>query len=286
MNRRQLIALCGGVVPLAGCLGGDSSPGGGTETDGTPTTDDPAGTTTGAGETAVTVSESVAVGDGTVTLDAVVTTESFVHLTTPDSLGVSGEDQYVFANVSLDGVSPATDEFVLDVGSTTTRPAGRYGYRDTTVDGESITSYYADEGGSLLFEVPESLDAEAGRIELSVDDETASWRLPSAVLDELARAPPGFDLRTFAVEPAWSRGPAEFSVIVENTADVDGTFRAALNQSGPGYAPLATVIRPVGAGESVTVERTESLFGGTNGKVRFTFAWPGGTEERVVDFGE
>ncbi|MFC4407736.1 hypothetical protein [Haloarchaeobius iranensis] len=134
--------------------------------------------------------------------------------------------------------------------------------------------------------MPESLDAEEGRIELSVAGETVAWTLPPAVLASLRRAPPSFELLAFDVEPSDSRGSATFTATVENTAEVDGAFRATLNQSGPGYAPLATLDVPVGAGESVTVERTESLSGGTGGECRFTFDWPGGTEARVVDFEE
>lgn len=285
MNRRTLLALCGAVVPLAGCLGDDDSPSSGTDPTRTETATTAERSTPAGGETAVTVAESATVGGGSATLETVATTESFVHFTTPDSKGVSAAQQYVFGQVALDGVSPTEDGFVLDVGSTSTTPSGRYAYRDTLVDGESITSYRADEGGGwLLFEVPESLDADEGRLELSVDGETVAWTLPSAVLASLRRAPPSFDLRDFTVEPAASRSSATFAATVENTADVDGSFRAALNQSGPGYAPLATVEVPVGAGESVSVERTVSLFGEGGGEYRFTFDWPGGTEERVVDF--
>lgn len=311
MNRRRFLALCGaGAVSLTGCLGREGSggtDGSGTDAEGgtpTPTdvhtttdgstTDRPTtdGSTTDKPTTVPAPNEPLAVGDyaavggGSAQVAEVVVQDSFVHLGSPDTKTVSGEDQYLFARVALDGgVAPPMDAYSVQVGTVETEPHEPYGPGYYQIGGTEVDPYRPEEGGGwLVVTLPESLQAPRGSLTLTVDETAVSWTLPEDALARLRQAPPEFDLRTYEVQPT-STGKVRFTLEVANVGSVPGTFRAAINQTGPGYAPVTTAAIDVGAGETETWQRTEDPFGPAQGEQHYTLAHGGGTLRRAVDFG-
>lgn len=261
--RRSGLALTAGVG-LAGCLGDDggptspSAPTPDTTPEPSPTGTDPA---TGTSEPGRMGDERTVAGVPVVVSNPTAQT-SVIHLTTPDSMGVTRapDGRLVLVDVRVGNDDPATpppgapapDEFVLRTGDRSFRGT-------VSLDGvgsslrDRWSKYdpgYGTARGWVAFSVPAPLEADTARV--GVDDSV--WRLPGRVVDALARPLPTWELVSASLPGSLVAGePFEVGVEVRNTGEVAGRFRGVLNTAGIGaaYAPHPFVLE-VAPGESAT----------------------------------
>jgi len=261
MHRRRLLSLCGaGVVGRAGCAG--ETPGDGTGTD-TP-------------DTAVTVKRARAL-------------PWLVTLTTPDSVGVTGDDGERYVLVTVDATAaettPAREEFTLSVGGEMHTPATDFGF------GGSLESYhflgppvYRAEraGGDLPFAVPERESAPT--VTLTWPGFDGEWTL-DGVGETLARSASGFEVESFGAEVD---GPdaVTLSATVRNTGDARGWFVGALNREGPAvaYRPITGTAFEVDADETETWTHVDDTLGST-GPATYGFRTASERREASVEVG-
>ncbi|WP_323190686.1 hypothetical protein [Halostella sp. PRR32] len=249
MNRRRYLGSAASAlgIAVAGCL--DQA---GSASDDTNDSDD---------ET--TPDETTFAG---VEVGNVRATPELVAMNTPDSIGTFGDsdEQYVVATVSAEGSSaPEYGAFELDAGGTTHSPdedAGGMNGHLWTFESPYQTRFGSNDSteGWIAFTVPKPLDGESAAI---------TWpgggrSLDSDAVDYLARPPTEFEIREFTAPDSVEVGEeATVSGTVENVGDVDGTFVAARNRSGPwvAYTPDGALSIDVPAGETATWERSHTV---------------------------
>lgn len=234
------------LVGAAGCTGnlGDDAPGNGTsestteETTRAPEQSAAEEATEGAAETTTTTVEPL------VALDDVQVQSSFFYRTHPDAAAVAAREgtQFVFADLQLVGSIadlPVPDEIALVAADRrfegTVAPGSTDGPWELTGRGEAYATEPA-RSGWIAFEVPDPLSAEQIALSYESDGRAFSESLDTETTEALARPPAEFEIAGFEFPESIRQGGSfEVSVAVENTSEVDGIFRAVLNQSHPLY---------------------------------------------------
>lgn len=274
-RRATVRAACGALgAALAGCTTDGGSGGGGDDGDGDNTGD-------GGGERG---------SDGDVRLEDAAVLPEVVAPNSPDSYGVYGERDEQYVGVHLEVDSPhdhPPSSFAVRAAGEEREVFERLGTWGGPGFGDPYDPTTRGEGsGWLAARLPKPLEA---------PDAALTWdggehALGDAVVDRLRRPPASWDVAFEAPDAADVRDEVTATVSVENTADVDGTFVAALNQVGPtiAYMPAAKVHLDVAAGEEAEWEydvvlddrgitRMEDPF------VRFHLRWRDGSPSREVE---
>ncbi|QLH80878.1 hypothetical protein [Halosimplex pelagicum] len=292
MNRREVLAgFAAGAVALPGCLGdsdgaGDGSPSAtptGTPTETAPPEtagEPPTGTTDG-------TEPGTDAGANADFVDETLVVPELAAPNSPDSLGVYGDrdEQFVVALLAGDPeTAPPVEEIEL--------VADGVSYRATTDVGPQRWGLF-DLGGPYLpdrdafagwvvVRLPKPLDADEVRLSWPGGE---SW-LADDALAALARPPASFEVRSFtAPETAEPGESVTVRFEVANTADVAGTFVAAVNRNWPAYGPVAGLRLPVAAGETATWARdlvVEYPSGDGARTLRFDLIWRSDYRERTV----
>lgn len=222
-------------------------------------------------------------------VDAAVLPE-VVAPNSPDSYGVYGErdEQYVGAHLAVDSPNdhpPAS--FAVRTAGEEREVFSMLGTWGGPGFGDPYDPTTRGEGsGWLAARLPDPLDA---------PDAALTWdggehAFGDAVLDRLRRPPASWDVVFEAPATADVGDEVSATVSVENTADVDGTFVAALNQVGPviAYMPAAKVHLEVAAGETAEWKYDYTLDDRgivqlEDPSVRFHLRWRGGSPSREVE---
>jgi hypothetical protein len=253
-RRRFLGTAAAALAGVGGCLGG---PGEG---------DDPAENTP----------ESVDLSLSTVQ-------RGVVKFTYPDAISVVETDRRfvaVTAAVATDD-PPSHREFALRFDGE------EYGVRVPDRRGQHyrLGPLYTDwsPGGQLLFALPPTGNAD----DAAVVTPEGEWPLPAAARNRMETAP------SFAVtvESVGSEGAPGFAIEATNEGDRPQRFLAAVNQTGPMYAPVDAPTTVIDGGATATLKATVStgpaavLTTASDGEERtgrVSFDWVGGSAERSV----
>lgn len=286
MDRRTVLATAGsGLAALAGC-GADSE----SET-GVPTGEG-AGGAGGSSTGRKQFGEAATAGGASVTPWDVSVRSSLRYTVEADALDVYAPDDahLAFVRITTDGsVRPERATFGLAVAGETVDP------RDG-VDGASLSAvqyrfppYAADgeddpDGTWLLFEVsPDTVGDTPALVWRPDGASTAEWPLRESAHEALAAPIPRFELERFEAPDTVS--PDEeptATVVVTNTGEVDGTFRATVNYRGA-LSAADNLDLSIPAGESRTTEY--DIAPPSGGELGLELAWSGRNEQRTVDFG-
>lgn len=283
MRRRDFLALSGvaaGLVGLAGCAGQA-----GTRTLPTPLTEDPdplLGASYRLGEEATVESTTVAVLDATVR-------RSEHYRTASGTLDIyaPSDSRLVSVRTTAEGESrPPLSAFGLRVGGTTHPAQSSVEGRPRSAVLSRYDPYGPDaepdpDGRLLLFEVPaESTGETVAVVWTPTDGAPAYWPLRDRQRAALRRplAPvtvEGFELPATAAEDA----DPTATLRVQNSGNVDGTLRAALNYAGSVDA-AETLSVSVPAGETTTREYDLPWSGR---RLEVELAWAGPHEQRTIE---
>lgn len=284
MDRRTLLAAAGsGLAALAGC-GADSESG-----TGVPTGEDPGGsggTSTGRRR----FGESATAGGASVTAWDVSARSAIRYTVEADALDVYAPDDahLAFVRITTDGSTrPERATFGLAAAGGTIDPLD-------DVDGVSLSAvqhrfpHYAPDGEDnpdgtwLLFEVPPDAVGDTPAVVWQPDGaSTAAWPLRERAREALTAPVPRFELDRFEAPdtvPA-DEDPAA-TIVVTNTGEVDGTFRATVNYRGA-LSAADNLDLSVPAGVSRTTEYDIALPSGD--ELRLELAWSGRNERETVD---
>lgn len=219
MKRRSVLAAAGTtLVAFGGCLGGPGAD------------DDPAENTP----------ESVDLSLETVQ-------RGVVEYTYPDAISVvEGDRRFVAvaAGVTDSDDPPARDDFALRFDGSEHEPLAV----DQPSEYYRLGPFYADAnpGGQLLFGLPLTGDAS----DAAVVTPEGTWPLPADVRRRMAAAP-SFSV---TVESVGSAGAPRFAVEAANEGERPQRFLAAVNKTGPMYAPVEAPTAVVDAGATATLE--------------------------------
>lgn len=235
--------------------------------------------------------------DGTtVTATSTWSQHSVFTLTTPDSYGVEAypgrQLLFVTIDISGDGPIPSPDDFQIEAGGERypgwVEYEGHRGYRfrfenrATPFDSEKPQS-----GGWIGFALPESLDDSdpALRLQFAGESEGAThWPLPTAVQQQLTAPAPDTRLETVDIPDTISEDESfDVTLTAVNDGDGAGTFRAAVNESGPEYWPNAVRLS-LEPGNRQTASVTISGHVGTDSPlVRVTVLTADRTSDREIE---
>lgn len=245
MRRRTLLALCGSLAATAGCGAVGDRP-------------------------------STESGDGPI--QGVTVQPGVVGSNSPDSIGVYDEaGQYLVFEVGAGGPEKPAFSLRFD-GETYDTGTLRQGlYRDGEWGVE-----YGDDGGPVLFALPETGDA-AGTGLTWPDGE---WRPGATVRERLAAPLPSFDVTLSGPDTAGAGDDPELELSVTNTGDIGGRYVLALNRIGPriAYAPVGRIAGSLEPGQSTThAVDAETPSGGQS--VHYRLDAPGAANEflHVID---
>lgn len=235
-----------GLVGAAGCTGGlgdEVVEDGGSRPTTTRTTRAAKDSTTeetteGAVETTTTTTEPL------LALEDLQIQSSFFYRSFPDAAAVAARErtQFAFAELRLVGSTanlPSPDDIALTADDQRFEGTVAPGSSDGAWELYEREQAYASQparSGWVAFEVPDPLDADRIALVYEADGRTFSLPLDSETVETLARPPAEFEVVAFDFpESVGQRESFEISVAVENASEIDGVFRAVLNQSHPSY---------------------------------------------------
>lgn len=275
-SRRGVIRAFGGVLgggALAGCTTDDDPGEGGDGNSG----DNDAGDRDGDGGS-----------DGDVHVTDAAVRPAVVGPDSPDSYGVYGDRDEQFVGVRLDVDSPndhPPSSFAVVADGEEREVFSRLGGWGGPGFGDPYDpTDRGEESGWIAAALPKPLD---GDVSLTWDG--GEHAFGAAVLDRLRRPPASWGVSFEAPSSAGYNDVVTATVSVENTADVDGTFVAALNRVGPriAYSPETEAVLDVAAGE--TAEWTydyalddREILTMDDPSVEFHLEWRGGFPSREV----
>lgn len=227
MRRRRLLTLCGSLVAGTGCLG---------QSERTPAPGTPSETGTAIETPTATLVEDAVVQPGVVGPDS------------PDSIGVyDSAGQYLVLTLGAGGPERSAFAFQFDGATYTPATFDRGLYRD----GEWNVQY-GEDGGPLVFALPESGDA--GDARLTWPD--GEWAPSELVRDRLEAPLPPMAVSLTGPATAAEGDGSTLSVSVTNEGTVTGRYALALSRSGPMLAstPEARITGELDGGASATHE--------------------------------
>jgi len=232
-RRTYLAGVSAALAGVAGCVDG-AGPGGspsGTRT-GTPSTN-------GTDPLRLDWNERAELSGAKVTPRIAAVRDSVVRPVSADTWGVVAFDaeRMCFALVAAVGDVPAASAYRLDV------PDGGEGWTDPP-SGQRIRPAFESAGTTLDasdavgFTVPAPAESADARLVLRTEERTVSWALPEDARTALGRPTATFTVESVSAPASVAAGESfEVSGTATNEADVPGTFRAVLNETGPTYRP-------------------------------------------------
>lgn len=290
-TRRALLQTTAlALVGTAGCTGGlddaaEDEASSSTTSGTTRTTAEEPPTDRTTDETATTLTEPL------LAVEDVQIQSSFFYNNYPDAAAVAARKgtQFVFVELQLVGsleYLPSPNKIALTADDRrfegTLAPGssdGAWELRDRgqAYDTEPIQS------GWVAFEVPAPLDAEQIALTYESGGRTFSESLDSETVEALARPPAEFEVVAFDFPESIRSGESfEVSVVVENTSEVEGVFRAVLNQSRPSYT-YHIIELAVPASERREWTRSSDWNVGDAEQARFTLLTPLGKRDATVE---
>lgn len=279
------------LVGTAGCTGnlGDAP------ADGTSKSTS-AGTTPDAGEGSTTRRTTEESETATTTAEPLLAVEdvaiqsSFFYNSFPDAAAVAAREgtQLVFVELRLVGSVadlPSPDEIALVADGQRfegrVAPGSTDGPWELSERGEAYSAESA-QSGWVAFEIPDPLDTDRIALAYESDGRVFSDSLPAEVVETLARPPAEFEVAAFEFPESVRQGDSfEVSVAVENTGEVDGVFRAVLNQTHPLYG-YRTIELVVPANEHREWSRRSDWNAHEADRAQFTLLAPGDKREATV----
>lgn len=254
-TRRTFLISAGAVPLLAGCLGQrEASKSQPSTTTGTSTPTATPSTTSIVPEspppTQQTWGPSATIDGTTVTADEVWVQHTTLSLAGADQMDVArfGDRQLLFVSVSVvpEGPVPTVSDFNVAVGETRatgyTDVGDMQSYRIAPDNGGRGKDYSSDTpDGWLAFSLPTSLsDIENATFSVRSGTKTEDqiqWPVPDSIIGSLRASPPALTLEAVDVPDTVAPDePFDVTVTVAN-AGGPGVFRAAVNETGPLYAP-------------------------------------------------
>lgn len=217
---------------------------------------------------------------------------SFFYNNYPDAAAVAAREgtQFVFVELELVGSLehlPSPDEIALVTDDRRFEGTLAPGSSDGAWELREWEQPYGTEpiqSGWVAFEVPAPLDADQIALTYESGGRTFLEPLDSETVEALARPPAEFEVVAFDYPESVQQGESfEVSVVVENTSEVDGVFRAVLNQSRPSYT-YRTIEMTVPPDERR--EWTQNFDYHSNEDVeeaRFTLLTPVGKREATIE---
>lgn len=216
---------------------------------------------------------------------------SFFYNSFPDAAAVAAREgtQFVFVELRLAGSVadlPSPDEIALVADDQrfegTVAPGSTDGPWELSERGEAYSAESA-QSGWVAFEVPDPLDTDRIAFAYEADGRVFSHSLPAEVVETLARPPTEFEVAAFEFPKSVRQGDSfEVSVTVENAGEVDGVFRAVLNQTHPLYG-YRTIELDVPANERREWSRRSDWNAHEADQAQFTLLAPGGKREATVE---
>lgn len=216
---------------------------------------------------------------------------SFFYNNYPDAAAVAARKgtQFVFVELQLVGSLehlPSPDEIALTADDRrfngTLAPGSSEGAWELHDRGQAYGTEPI-QSGWVAFEVPAPLDAEQIALTYESGGRTFSESLDSEAVEALARPPAEFEVVAFDFPKSVRPGESfEMSVVVENTSEVDGVFRAVLNQSHPLYT-YRTISLTVPASERREWTRSSDWNVGDAEQARFTLLTPLGKRDATIE---
>jgi len=263
MQRRRLLALVGTLAAGSGCTGSgtDSEP---DETVTPMPVPSPGDQDRGGADR-----------ESSLDVDDVAVQPGVVVATTPDSISVLDDaGQYLVLDVDGEGPDRSELEFRFSGASYLPEAFDRGLYRD----GDHSLEYDDDDGGPLVFALPETGDATDA--ELAWDG--GSWAPSSEILDRLEDPLPQLSVTLDGTERAAGDDDPEVAVTVTNEGTGDGRYALALNRSGPqiASAPVAHIAGELPAGESTT-ESFDAVAPRDGRSTQYRLDVPGEEDDRV-----
>ena len=209
-----------------------------------------------------------------------------VTLTTPDSIGVTGDaGQYLVLSVAAESeTTPSTDQFAFafDGHQYDPLPFDRVRSKPWRLRGDER------DRKLLFFGLPET--GTAGDAKLTW--EGGEWTPDGALRERLEDSLPSLDVSVSIPEAVADGESATVAVTVTNEGSVDGRYVAGLNRSGPrvAYTPLKRFSFGVPSGETITerhMERpwnrmTEDRFGDEEPDCAYHLDWHDGEKSGEV----
>lgn len=214
-----------------------------------------------------------------------VVEESFFHLDTPDTAGVTVADgQFCFVGVEVvGGPKPTVDAFSLWVDGAESPLATEVASRDPYSiggGGERGQPYWQETGaGWVGADVPAPLDATAARVEIVVGDAARSVPVPPKQLELLNEPPAATSVASVAVPASVSADESiDVNVRMVNEGDGSGRARVVVNEIGPLYRPHMRST-PLDPGRSVTLSESISADSTPEEEMTYRLRVAGPTEE-------
>jgi hypothetical protein len=224
-------------------------------------------------------------------IEGVQVQSSFFYRNYPDAAAVAGREgsQFVFVELQLAGSVadlPAPDEIALVADDQRFEGTVAPGSTDGPWELYEREDAYGTEpvqSGWIAFEVPDPLAGEQIALAYESGGRTFSKSLDTETVEILARPPVEFEIAAFEFpESVRQRESFEMSVTVETTGEVDGVFRAVLNQSHPLYG-YRTIELDVPANERREWSRRSDWHVRDAERADFTLLTPVGKREATIE---
>lgn len=188
---------------------------------------------------------------------------SVITLTTPDSFGVQGFDatQLLFVTIAVVGTDPVPQPADFAIDAAGERYPGWTSYRSIEPhhvrldNGATAYDPSKNANGWVAFALPTELDADTPRLRLQfagAGEGATRWPLPDDLKEALNAPAPHTHLDKLEVpDSVPADEPFDVAITATNHGKGPGTFRAAVNETGPQYAPHAVRLT-LESGESRT----------------------------------